>query len=145
MTIFHQPRYFVTAFSITLYLCRSVITYLVISLLASVHDIIYCKKTERYFQCNKIYIFGIEVIFKKCTLLVSDRTQTSVFVFIVEDKLYSIFYVLKSLFSDTKHFDSINTRILTIGSVLFIFCPESKTCVNWPLKNRQSKDLNDKW
>ena len=21
----------------------------------------------------------------------------------------------------------------------------SKTCVKWPLKNRQNKDLNDKW
>ena len=63
-------------------------------------------------------------------LLVSDRIQISVFVFIVEDKFYSIFYVLKSFFfSDTKHFDSINTLILTIGSVLFIFCPDSKTCV----------------
>ena len=78
-------------------------------------------------------------------LLVSDRTQMSVFVFIVEDKFYSIYYVLKSLFSDTKHFDSINTLILTIGSVLFIFCPGSKTCVNWLLENRQNKDLNDKW
>ena len=21
----------------------------------------------------------------------------------------------------------------------------SKTCINWPLKNRQNKDLDDKW